>query len=288
MLRNRRGMTLIELLVSLVILGMIGGVTYGFLANTQRITRSQSELVNLQSNVRTGILVVPSELREIGVGAGGSDIVTLGGSGITYRAARGLGFTCQVSASEIRVSNATATPYFGLRSIVAGRDSLFLFVEGDPSTASDDAWARLGINDVDPASTCGADPAIALGVGNLAALVPGGVAAIELGGPARPFEVMELRLYSSSGKFWLGARSVSGGEVSLQPVLGPLTPNGFELDYFNAAGSPTSNPLQVRSIRVTIRGVTDQLIRGPAGTGSTSYVQDSLVTTVSLRNAPIP
>jgi hypothetical protein len=99
---------------------------------------------------------------------------------------------------------------------------------------------------------------------------------------------MELRLYSSGGKFWLGARSVSGGEFSLQPVLGPLTSNGLELGYFNAAGNPTGNPSQVRSIRVAIRGVTDQLTRGPAGTGPMGYVQDSLITTVSLRNTPIP
>ena len=285
MVRGSRGLTLIELLVSLVMLGMIGGVTYGFLANTQRITRSQSELVNLQSNVRTGILVVPSELREIGVGTGGSDILALGSSGITYRAARGLGFTCQISAAEIRISNVPATPYFGLRSIVPGRDSLFLFVERTPGISSDDVWARLAVTSVNPVSTCGTDPAIALGV---AGSVPGGVGSIVVGGPVRPFEVMELRLYSSGGKFWLGARSVSGGEPSLQPVLGPLTANGFELDYFDVAGTPTSNRSQVRTIRVTIRGVTDQLIRGPAGTGPTGYVQDSLVTTVSLRNAPIP
>lgn len=281
-------MTLIELLVSLVLLGAIGALTYNFLANTQRVTRSQSELVNLQSNIRTGVLVVPTELREIGVGPSGSDIVSMGGTGIEYRAARGLGFTCQVAATEIRVSNTPAAPYFGLRSIVPGRDSLFVFVEGNTGIATDDTWARLAITSVDPSSTCGPDPAIAIGVANLAAAVPGGVGALDVGGPVRPFEVMELRLYSSSGKFWLGARSVSGGELSLQPVLGPLTSNGLELTYFDAAGNPTANSSLVRNIRVAIRGVTDQLIRGPAGNGPPGYVQDSLVTTVSLRNAPIP
>lgn len=287
MARSRLGLTLIELLVSVVILGVIGAVTYKFLANTQRVTRSQSELVNLQSNIRTGVLVVPTELREIGVGPAGSDIVSMNGTGIEYRAARGLGFTCQVTAAEIRIVNTTSSPYFGLRSIVPGRDSLFVFVEGNTGISSDDVWARLAITSVDPASTCGPDPAIAIGVAGLTAL-PGGVGALDVGGPVRPFEVMELRLYSSSGKFWLGARSVSGGELSLQPVLGPLTSNGLELAYFNAAGNPTANRNQVRSIRVAIRGVTDQLTRGPAGTGPTGYVQDSLITTVSLRNAPIP
>jgi hypothetical protein len=254
--------------MSLVILGVIGTVAYKFLANTQRVTRNQSEMVNLQSNIRTGVLVVPTELREIGVGPAGSDIVSMNGTGIEYRAARGLGFTCQVAASELRIANTTSAPYFGLRSVVPGRDSLFVFVEGNTGMSSDDSWARLAVTSVDPASTCGPDPAIAIGVANLPAVVPGGLGALDVGGPVRPFEVMELRLYSSGGKFWLGARSVSGGEISLQPVLGP--------------------PSQVRSIRVAIRGVTDQLIRGPAGTGPTGYVQDSLITTVSLRNAPIP
>ncbi|NNG15848.1 MAG: prepilin-type N-terminal cleavage/methylation domain-containing protein, partial [Gemmatimonadales bacterium] len=200
--RSRRGLTLIELLVSLVVLGAIGTVTYRFLANTQRVTRGQSELVNLQSNIRTGVLVVPTELREIGVGPSGSDIVSMNATGIEYRAARGLGFTCQIAASEIRIANAASSPYFGLRSIVPGRDSLFVFVEGNTGISTDDTWARLAVSSVDPASACGPEPAIAIGVANLAAVVPGGLGALDVGGPVRPFEVMELRLYSSGGKFW--------------------------------------------------------------------------------------
>lgn len=285
---TERGLTLVELLVSLVVLGMVGGVTYQLLANTQRVTRSQSELVNLQSNVRTGVLVVPSELREIGVNDSVSDIVAMNATGVQYRAARGLGFTCQISPTELRLANSGAIPFFGLRTIAPGRDSLFLFVEGDPGLSTDDAWVQVATTSVDPASACGPDPAIAVGVPNLNATVPGGVGALEVGGPVRPFEVMELRLYASGGRFWLGARSVSAGELSLQPVLGPLLPTGFGLSYLNAAGLPTTDPLQVRSIRVAVAGITDLRIGGTAGTQANQYVQDSLVTTITLRNTPLP
>ena len=59
-MRNRRGFTLVELLVALVIMLHRERRASTSCSNTsQRLSRAQAERVDLQSNVRSGALVVP-------------------------------------------------------------------------------------------------------------------------------------------------------------------------------------------------------------------------------------
>ena len=105
---QRRGFTLIEVLIALVIMGIVTGALYRLLNTSQRLTLAQSEQVSLQSNVRAGSLVVPSELRELNtvVGAGvgpRNDILDAQLTSVQYRAMRGMGFTCQAPAAPVTV-----------------------------------------------------------------------------------------------------------------------------------------------------------------------------------------
>src|SRR6185295_12727343 len=63
---SRRGFTLVELIITLVLMLMVAGVTYGLLVNNQRVSRAQTSQVSLQDNVRSGALILGNELREIG------------------------------------------------------------------------------------------------------------------------------------------------------------------------------------------------------------------------------
>lgn len=284
-MKNRRGMTLIELMIAMVIFSIVGGLMLQFIVNTQRLSRDQAERADLQGDLRTGALLVPSELREVGVSATASDLQVMAANAIQYRAMRGFGVTCFVGPAEIRLLNTAAIPYSGVRRPFAARDRLLLFAEGDPATPADDSWADLVIVGVNMTSTCGARPAIALTVGPFAGTLPGGLADVIAGGPARVYEIMRLESYAAGGQIWLGARSVSAGEVSLMPVLGPLAAaNGFQLAYLDANGNPTANNLLVRSIRVTLRGLTSAPVSRALGQAP-AIVQDSIVTLVALRNA---
>jgi hypothetical protein len=94
---------------------------------------------------------------------------------------------------------------------------------------------------------------------------------------------MELRLYRSEGRSWLGMRSVSSNE-SIQPLAGPLRDgDGLQLEYLDAAGGVTSVRSDVRSIRLWLRGESD----GVAHFGAQQYepVALELSTQVGLRNA---
>ena len=110
---QRRGFTLIEVLLALVIMGVVTGAIYRLLNTNQRLSLAQAEQVNLQSNVRTGSLVVPNELRELNTVLGSldatrNDVTVANADGITYRAMRGLGFLCQAAgANELRLNAST-------------------------------------------------------------------------------------------------------------------------------------------------------------------------------------
>ena len=96
MRRAPRGFTLIEMLIALVLLAIVAEVLLRLLTASQRVSRAQSRQVALQSSVRAGALLVPSELRELSVGGSNPDLLVLGRDSITYRAMRGLGYTCSL------------------------------------------------------------------------------------------------------------------------------------------------------------------------------------------------
>jgi prepilin-type N-terminal cleavage/methylation domain-containing protein len=288
-MRNRRGFTLVEILVSLVIMLIVSGAIYKLLNSSQRLSRAQAERVSLQTNVRSGALVVPTELRELSTYLGGgiaqNDVLAVVDStDITYRAMRGIGFMCQSSTTEIRLAGRNAASpligYSGYRDPVAGRDSLYVFVDRDESLGFSDAWVPVQITGVNLASTCGGVAAIALTIPD----TPDAAQPVRT--PVRIYEVMQLQLYPNGGKSWLGAKSVATGEA-FQPVLGPLTDaQGLAFQYLDAAGVATANLKAIKSIKVTIRGITEQAINGGSGSsGAMSSVQDTLTTQVVLRNA---
>jgi prepilin-type N-terminal cleavage/methylation domain-containing protein len=280
-MRYRRGFTLVEILVSLVVMVIVTGAIYKMLTSSQRLARAQAERVSLQSNVRSGALIVPAELRELNTVLGNvlnTDVLTALPTDITYRAMRGIGFVCQTpTATEIRVARSSYSAY---RDPAAGRDGVYIFIDGNPDIATDDVWLPLGVTGVTAASSCGGAIALTVTPSTTA------LTAVPVGTPVRIYETMQLQLYSTGGKNWLGARSVSAGEISPQPVLGPLTANGLAFEYLDAGGAATTDPTAIKSIRVTIRGVTDQNINlGDGSSGTLASVQDSLVTQVVLRNA---
>ena len=280
---NRRGFTLVEMLVALVLLSIVGGVIIKLLASSQRLARNQSERVLLQSNVRTGSLLVPSELRELGVNATTADIQAMSANSITYRALRATGVACAVTPGSPGTVTLRRSLYFAYRPLQASRDSLLIFMDDNANLISDDRWSAYAVAGAPVAGVCPD--------GRAAWVVPAVVAVdsvtrMRLEAPVRSFEIMQMALLAQDSKFWLGARSVSGGETDLQPVLGPLRSNGLQISYLAANGSATTVTTQVRTIDVTIRGLAQHASSGGTGTTVLGLQQDSLVTRIRLRNAP--
>ncbi|HUQ15659.1 MAG TPA: prepilin-type N-terminal cleavage/methylation domain-containing protein [Gemmatimonadales bacterium] len=279
---HRRGFTLIEVLLALVIMGIVTGALFRLLNTSQRLSLAQAEQVSLQSNVRTGSLVVPNELRELNTVLGGAadrnDVTDADPDGITYRAMRGLGFVCEApAATKLRLAQSSWT---GLRAPDAGRDDLYLFIDGDPNEDDDDTWLQVSLTGAAfLANACGGAPGYEL----TAAAFP----AVPVNTPVRVFELMRLELYAEDGQWWMGAQSVSAGEIEPQPMLGPLTDDGFGLEYLGSDGNPTADLTAIKSIRLTVRGLTDDAVRAN-GSGAMGHPEEELVTQVLLRNSIRP
>jgi prepilin-type N-terminal cleavage/methylation domain-containing protein len=295
MMTGRRGFTLVELMVALVLVLAVGAVTYALLTQNQRVSRSQVEHAGLQDVVRSGALIVASELKEIGydsipaeagLGVAASvnpDLLVMQPGRLEYKAMRGIGFTCAPpTPGQMRLRRATL---LGIRQPEVG-DSITAHVEGDSTTSADDAWVHGGITGISSALCDDGSQAVALAVGFAGAVGAAASPRMAVGGPVRFFEVMELRYYRSTGKSWLGSRSITAGGV-IEPMLGPLadstgTQRGLTFSYLDRNGAITTLPNEVREIAWTLKGVTDGAVRT---TGSALAIDSlTLSTSVALRN----
>jgi hypothetical protein len=282
---------------------MVCGVTYKILLTNQQVSRTQSEHVGMQDNVRAGGLIVSNELRELGydsVPAGaaiagtstnpGSDLQTILPGRLEYKAMRGLGFTC--AAPTFNTVNLRRAWYNGLRDPLT-TDSVALFVDSDASRTDDDGWVHAKITAVSTAANCTDGQAaiqltLAFPAGVSGATVAGKMAS---GGPVRVFEIMQLRYYVSGGQSWLGMMAVSRGENAPQPMIGPLADStgaqrGLTFGYFTNAGAATTVPANVRTITMQLRGVSDYAVRSTKDYSTVDTL--SMTTTIALRNALRP
>ena len=278
-MRSRRGFTLIELLVALILLIIVGGALYELLITVQRVSRRQTEVSSMQGNLRSGMQLVQSELQEIATNATASpatsDITAMTSTLLTYNAMRGVGETCEVSATLVKVRKSS---YAG-RDPIATRDALRLYTDADTTQVADDSWPPYAISGVNGAAAC-PDGNAAWGL----TVVGVPVASVWVPGPVRTYEIMQIGLVNDAGQDWLGIRSISGAEATLVPVVGPLTPTGLQFDYFAADGSAAATASDVKAIRVTLRGITDRTVS--TGLGSAlGNPTDSLKFQVQLRNS---
>jgi len=275
----RRGFTLVELAVALVLGLMVGGLVHRMLLHGQRLARAQFERMALQENVRVAALVLAGELGGIGYdeitpeasaalgypAAIRSDLLAVEPGAVTYLAGRGGGSVCGVAPGPTPEIVVMERSWESLRAPRA-TDSLLVFVESDPAIGSDDAWIHLGILSAGTGSCPGGEAGIAVRVAAPAPLDPAALTGVTPGSPARLAEVMQIRYYQSGGKSWLGMRSVSTGEA-VTPMAGPLADSsagvrGLTLVYRDAADGPTSDPAAVRAVEIALLGVTDQPIHG--------------------------
>lgn len=289
---DRRGFSLVELLIVMVMMLVVSAVIGRVLIGTLRVSSSQVVQADLQANVRTGGLVLPLELREIGydsnitTAAVTSDLLQLGIANLTFRAMRGIGVSCGVpTLTEIRIRK----PVTGFRRPLLS-DGFLLYVENDPNIGIDDQWIPITVIAIDQNSLCGADSAIALTM-TTPEVSPGVNLALSqyfVGGPVRYFERMQFGTMVEDGEVWLGARSLSLGEVAFRAVAGPLSPlNGLRFRYYNRAGAEldpgTADPADVRVVDILLQGRTTEAIT-LSGSSQRGRSGALIQTRVALRN----
>ncbi|HET9710061.1 MAG TPA: prepilin-type N-terminal cleavage/methylation domain-containing protein, partial [Gemmatimonadales bacterium] len=144
---TRRGFSLVELLIAMVLLAIVVAGLYRALMTNQRVYQQQTQVIGLQQNMRAAAAILPAELRELD--ATGGDIYAMTATSLTMRANRWTAIMCQPPATGlgglIGPQQMAATmiirgaPYFG-RQMVVATDSMFIRYEGDDGTRKDDGY----------------------------------------------------------------------------------------------------------------------------------------------------
>ena len=278
-----RGFTLIELMISLAIAGVVLTAAYRLLVANQRFYRSQSVIADEQANIREATLILAGELREIS--SRGKDLIQMTDTAVTINAMRSLGFVCAAPDMVLGRVVIRNSSLFSYRSIDPTRDSIFVFREGDPQQAGVDRWLRGKVS-ATTSQNC-TDGTAGTRVA-MSGLVGGGFSqmdSVNIGDPVRTFETVNYRLYQdASGTWWLGVRTwVSGAWNQTNAIAGPLLPStGLKLTYMDSTGTVTATDTLVRQIKILIRGRSTKTISVPGH--PTGVYNDSLSTTVALRN----
>ena len=294
---SRRGFTLVEILMALVIFGLVAASFTQIIVTGQRTTATQQMRAGLQSNLRVGSMMVPNELRMLNQ-SDTTDILSISDTSIVYLAMRGYYALCSVptSGTSINVMRISGSGFnFDYRAPVAG-DSAFIFYENDTLKMSDDKWVRVGISAVSGASTCTYPSSGGTSRSSLTlTLNPGintGTYALSKfleGSPVRTYEITRMSLYSSGGQNWFGM--CTGDTLcTLQPVLGPLAEtNGVTITRYDSAGNTVSgntfaNRNTLRSMQIRFIGLSTQKVAHGTGNANLDYIRDTLTTVVTLRN----
>ena len=293
----RRGFTLIELMIALVLLGIVSTAVYKVLVNNQRLYTAQTQTIDLQQNIRAAAAILPAEFRELDAADG--DIKGMTATSLRIRAMRELAFVCADPVLGGGIGQITLTvrqtPIYGTRQTFSRGDSILVYWEGDPTTRTDDKWLPAQLQQDAAPGFC-ADSQVANNPAYLLTLQPQWIndptlnrgGAITRGAPLRGFDKIAYELYQApapDNNWYLGQRNpASGGTI--QPLIGPLIgANGVTFSYYDSVGVVTADSSKVAQIGFVLRGRTASPIRS-AGTGVQDYKVDSVVTWVALRNNP--
>ena len=299
-LLGRRGYSLIELLIALVLLGMVSAAVYKVLTNNQRLYLAQTQQIDLQQNMRAAATILPAEFRELDAADG--DIQAMSATSITMRAMRQLAFVCLTPPLGGGIGQLTLTvraaPMYGNRQTFAQNDSLLIYWEGNPSTRADDQWLPAQVRAVATGPVCSdsgaAGPGTVPNQGYTLTMQPQWINnpalnvanAITRGAPLRGFDNVTYSVFQSptDQNWYLGQQNNTQGGTN-QPVIGPLIgATGVTFSYYDSAGAVTAIPTQVAQIGIVLRARTASPIRDASGVQAVKV--DSIVTRVALRNNP--
>jgi prepilin-type N-terminal cleavage/methylation domain-containing protein len=272
---SRRGFTIIELLVGLVVGLIVMGSVVQIMIVQGRGYRKQREIIDIRETARQATALLAGDLRQSGVGE--SPLSAMGANSIALRSPRGMGTICAKHATLAR---------YGLwktgGNIFAGaNDSALVYQVGR------EKWKALKITAVGTPADMGVVACAWPGGRPPDVVVEFSVAAktdtsyIKIGAPFRNFQRVEYAEYQLNSRWWLGRKV--GAAAAYEQLTGPLvapTSNGLAFVYYDTLGAVTANPAAVGSVAITLR--TESYKKTHVG-DTFVYQRDSLTTKVALR-----
>jgi hypothetical protein len=308
--RRRAGLTLIELMISVVLLGLMGGLIIGFLLKQERFYTGANEMVLTRTQVKQAAVMMPSDLRSIS--AVGGDIYAMSDTSIEFRSTFGSSYLCsstrassQVAIPPLTLAKGSALTVWSQQPTIG--DSLMLYVDSTSTSAKDDSWSLhkitatgIAFSNASPGCTSasGMMKSTDVNASNPSynfTLSPTQSATVSAGAAVRFFKKVHYSLYNAAdGSWYLGYYDCRTGRVpvcnTIQPLAGPLRPYvnghpelaGLRFTYYDTTGAVTANRLNVSRISILLQGEATKTIQLAGGSPQT--FRDSLRVEVGLRN----
>lgn len=300
---RRRGLTLPELLIAIIMLAIVGGGITKVMVKQQQYYKDASKSAGAKRELRLGASVLPSELRSIS--SSGGDILSMTEGEVKMRAYIGSSVICARTATNtiwlppLNLARHTLTSWIDRPNI---GDTVFIYNENILKGSEDDLWEMRTITGKDMSSTAcpGAPytdpvldpPAIKRRYQYvLDAALPDSV---KVGAVIRFTRPVRYRIYQeSSGAWYLGLEQYIGGAwAATSPLAGPYkafatgdnSGSGLQLRYYDSLGvriTNMANRTQVARVDVFLR--TDAGVSAiTERKGNT--LRDSVLMRVAIRN----
>jgi type II secretory pathway pseudopilin PulG len=300
---RRRGATLAELIVVLVLFGIVGTALVKTMTRQQQYYADQNKLLDARRELRLGANFMPSDLR--GVSSSGGDIISIAENQIVLNAPVGTSIVCARTANRVylpptNLAKNTLTAWYS--QPVVG-DTLYVYDENLLKGSEDDTWDKFAVTDIDVSTLCSPsvymdavlDPpatkkryAVTLS-GNLADSVKVG-AVVRFTRPVR----YRLEQLGASGQWYLTlAEYRNGAWGSSEQIAGPYRPfiagdaqpSGLQFRYYDTLGTRLATTALTKNVgRIDVylraeRGAAKMTGRGGA------LLKDSVLMRIGVRNS---
>jgi type IV pilus assembly protein PilW len=259
-LKKKNGLTIIELLIALILSSILIAALYRVLISQQKNYTVEDQVADMQQNVRVAIGQMTKEIRMAGYGGdlaffgninGFTDIITPGSKSITIILADEIGALKQNAAkgmNQIEVTNA---------SVFNNGKKKYLCINGlnhylVQSIAGDTILLTAALAEGHPIDE-----------------------------PVYLVKAISYDLGLRGGKTILRRNENTGGGAQ------PLAENieSLQFNYFDKNGNETTNPPDIRMVKVTVTAKTDRL--DPDYKGGDGYRRRTLCTNINVRNMGI-
>jgi type II secretory pathway pseudopilin PulG len=298
------GITLVELAVVMVLIGLVGSMVGLTLVRQQRFYRGTTELLHARAGVRDAMELLSADIRGMSVA---DTVRLLADSAIEFFANVGSSIVCQrVGAASVGLPGAASGRGNTFAAFLTQPDTGDIVLFHNDSVVGGSEWERhriVGLGARAPTATCPASSAF----GWYAYVTPGSTgfllelatplsAHVGVGAPVRFIRRGRYSLYrGSDGDWYLGYRRCNALGASscgaIQPLAGPYRSystnprtTGLLFEYFDRSGgplSPVAAPLAIARIDVTARAESRQRIELD---GRVVVPADSATVAIAIRN----
>ena len=296
---TRRGLSLVEIMVALVLLGIVATGIMTVVMRQQQFYRSATEVIDTRSQIRQAASVVPVDVR--GVSSVGGDILNMSDSSLDVRGNIGSGLICSHGGSSVTIPpiNLANGRYFTTFLTRPKVSDVIIILDDKAAGNQDDDWVPYTISSID-STTSGctsftdatADAGKYRYVYNFTTPLS---ATIIDGAPLRMARGVKYSIYKSAsdGLWWMGYRECRGDGSAcdaVQPVSGPYKPyvpndtinSGVSFVYRDSTGAITTNKANVARVELFIHGQTQGAVA--LGGGKSKPYSDYMKVTIALRN----